>query len=772
LAAHEKGRQLVALAVSPSGSLLASADDYGEIVLWDADAWKSLATLPTQGAVTSLAFAPDGATLIAALKNGQLARVSGLAAKNTLQREIVATARQPEHSSYQAEITSLAYDPHGALLATGGADHRVLLWDAKSFQQLHAFEASAPVLCVAFSADGRHLAAGTEQSNALHVWDVLARQTRATIKGHSKNVRSVAFVGDAEHLWSASEDGQLKAWELSRCRPFETVSVPISIQTTVAFGSDGRTLLIHGEDGAVHQWPFAGQSPPAPWNKDEKATELAFGPDGAFLATWSPAQKLRLWDLADNNLRGEWAVPDKPRLNWPYPGQLLAVARGGGTIAWTQQRGDATPIINVLHVANGKRMIVDLGQQPSLPPIVTSVVLSADGKRMASQHVYETVLWDLSGAQPALGPVLPYLGPETCLAFSPDGEDLAIGSWNNDIRIVAAKTGQLKQRLRGHAGAIYSVAFAQDGTMLVSGSADGTVRLWDAKTGDLHSTFTGHDGPVIAVAISPDRTAVASCSLDQTVRVWRAATPADVSQKNQEEGQSFRRHGEIQMLRGNWEAAGAEWARALDLLPPGTPVWHDTAYRLAFVLAYTGETEKYQALCRRTVRDFQHTTNVQIAERTSTMCLFAGSVQDHELREQAGRFADFALANIDGAIARKQISEWMLAFVQHAKGIAEYRRGNYALALDWFAKSVPGMSKAGNADWVVWCQATDLFFSAMAAHQLGTIEDTRKALAEARRLISTFPRADNTDWLMMDLVRREAEALIEGKKLGYHADRP
>jgi tetratricopeptide (TPR) repeat protein len=214
---------------------------------------------------------------------------------------------------------------------------------------------------------------------------------------------------------------------------------------------------------------------------------------------------------------------------------------------------------------------------------------------------------------------------------------------------------------------------------------------------------------------------------------------------------------------GNWKSAAADLARALDLLAPGSSDWHETAYRLAFLLAGTGETEKYQALCRRTLRDFQETTNVQIAERTSTMCLIAGSAHDPEVREQAARFADFAIAHIDGAIASKAVSEWMLGFVQHAKGIAEYRRGNYAVALDWFAKSVPGMSKAGKADWVVWCQATDLFFSAMAAHQLGKAEDARRWLAEAHRLIATVPRADNTDWLMMDLVRRETEALVAGK---------
>jgi hypothetical protein len=51
----------------------------------------------------------------------------------------------------------------------------------------------------------------------------------------------------------------------------------------------------------------------------------------------------------------------------------------------------------------------------------------------------------------------------------------------------------------------------------------------------------------------------------------------------------------------------------------------------------------------------------------------------------------------------------------------------------------------------------------MAAHQLGKTEDARRWLAEAHRLIDTIPRADNTDWLMVDLVRRETEALITGK---------
>jgi WD40 repeat protein len=240
-------------------------------------------------------------------------------------------------------------------------------------------------------------------------------------------------------------------------------------------------------------------------------------------------------------------------MNWLCPTQLLVVAPGGRAIAWAQQEGDAAPIIVLLNMANGKRTTIDLGQNSAtILPRVTALALSPDGKWMASQHISMTAVWDLNGKHPALSSVSPYFGPDTCLAFSPDSENLAVGNWNNDIRIVAVKTGQLAQRLRGHAGAITGLAFSPDGTTLVSGSEDGTLRLWEPRTGELRSTFTGHGGPVISVAISPDGTAVASCSLDQTVRVWRAATKAEVSQKNQEGGQALKQRGEMLILLGSW----------------------------------------------------------------------------------------------------------------------------------------------------------------------------------------------------------------------------
>jgi WD40 repeat protein/serine/threonine protein kinase len=788
LTAHRKGRRVDAIAVSPSGPLLASADDQGEIVLWDTVTWKPLATLPAQGVTTSaafapvgplrqpvagqgviasLAFAPDGQTLVAAMRSGQLDRVSGWASPQTVKREMAATAKLPDQLPHQAEITSLAYGPDGSLLATGGVDGRVLLWNAKTWQPVHAFEASTPVLCVAFSPDGELLAAGTERTNAVHVWDVPARKLRTTIKGHSLKVRSIAFAGDPSRLWSASVDGQVKVWELSRCQPFETVAVPISPASSVAFGADGRNLFIHGADGIVRQWPWAGQEPPAPWNRGEKVAELAFSADRTVLVGRSPSeQKLRLWDLASGVLRREWTLTSKlsklsdsveyAAFRFVSQCQPLTISGDGRTVAWAEPEGDTGQVIVLLNVATGQQTRVDLRSQADVPAVVRFLALSPDGKRLVSQHAGVTLLWDLSGPQSM---PIPTRANEAgrwwdIVAFSADGKELAVGFGSNEIAIVAAQTGERKCTLRGgHAGFILCLAFAADGRTLVSGSDDGTVRLWDPKTGDLRSTFTGHRDLVTSLAISPDGAAIASCSLDQTVRVWRAATQAEVSQ-DPGYGQDLASRGETQLRAGNWKQAAADLSQALDLLPPGTPDWHEGAYRLAFVLVYLGEVEKYQALCRRTVRDFHNTTNLQLARRTAVMCLFAGTAHDRDILDQAGKLADLA-------IAQDPKSAW----TQHAMGIVAYRRGSYAAALDWFQKSVPGL-RAMNSLGSVPSGATDLLFSAMAAYQLSKTEEARHWLAEAdRRIGGTSPKAfDNTDWLMMDLVRREAEALLAGNK--------
>ena len=67
----------------------------------------------------------------------------------------------------------------------------------------------------------------------------------------------------------------------------------------------------------------------------------------------------------------------------------------------------------------------------------------------------------------------------TSVVMSPDGQYVAAGSINADVRIWDVSTGQLVERLRGHRYNVRSVAFTPDGKGLVSGSLDKTLKFWD-----------------------------------------------------------------------------------------------------------------------------------------------------------------------------------------------------------------------------------------------------------------------------------------------------
>ena len=87
--------------------------------------------------------------------------------------------------------------------------------------------------------------------------------------------------------------------------------------------------------------------------------------------------------------------------------------------------------------------------------------------------------------------------------------------------------------LEGHGNDVRSVAFSPDGNTIASGSYDNTVRLWDAATGAHKQTLEGHRGNVQSVAFSPDGNTIASGSSDYTVRLWKfsgyvSITPAVV----------------------------------------------------------------------------------------------------------------------------------------------------------------------------------------------------------------------------------------------------
>lgn len=111
-----------------------------------------------------------------------------------------------------------------------------------------------------------------------------------------------------------------------------------------------------------------------------------------------------------------------------------------------------------------------------------------------------------------------------CVAVSPDGSLLAVGTTTGEVLIRRADTLTPLFTCLGHADGIRSLAFNFEGDVLASGSEDQTIRLWDASTGHCFNTLLGHDGYVRSISFGPDGSTLASGGDDQTIRLWDIRT--------------------------------------------------------------------------------------------------------------------------------------------------------------------------------------------------------------------------------------------------------
>jgi WD40 repeat protein len=111
------------------------------------------------------------------------------------------------------------------------------------------------------------------------------------------------------------------------------------------------------------------------------------------------------------------------------------------------------------------------------------------------------------------------------MAFSPDGRHLAaaghdgIGPKPFVVKVWDVETGQPVRAHRESTG-IYSISYSPDGQWLALGVQDGNVKIWEARTGQAMVLVGKHDGEVRGLTFRPDGQRLASASRDGTVKVW------------------------------------------------------------------------------------------------------------------------------------------------------------------------------------------------------------------------------------------------------------
>ncbi len=116
-----------------------------------------------------------------------------------------------------------------------------------------------------------------------------------------------------------------------------------------------------------------------------------------------------------------------------------------------------------------------------------------------------------------------HAAPTSCAAVSCDLKSWASGSYDRDVLVWDAASGDVVRSLSGHTGLINAVAWSPDGERVASASSDHSARIWDAAQGVELKVLIGHTDDVNDVRWSPDGMRIATASFDGTVRVWDTA---------------------------------------------------------------------------------------------------------------------------------------------------------------------------------------------------------------------------------------------------------
>jgi serine/threonine-protein kinase len=172
------------------------------------------------------------------------------------------------------------------------------------------------------------------------------------------------------------------------------------------------------------------------------------------------------------------------------------------------------------------------------------------------------------------------------------------------------------------------------------------------------------------------------------------------------------------------------------------------------LLVQSGDLDAYRRLCVRILGQFAATTNPVVAERMAKDCLFVSP--------PASDFPAIARMVETAVAAGPNHQYW--PYFQFVKGLAEYRQGRFASAVDWLQ---PVLGQSGDVYRTVQAHMT----LAMAQHQLNQTEQARATLAKGLEIAEArFPKHGKTgldeqwhDWIIAHVLMREAKALIDGQ---------
>jgi WD40 repeat protein/tRNA A-37 threonylcarbamoyl transferase component Bud32 len=296
LRGHEEA--IVSIGLTSDGRHVASASGDGVTKVWDLATAGGPAPAPINATVRSLVFASDGKSLFALDQGGQFKTIDVATGKELGQRPPLSVPFPIMTGAIAADGKTAAYSD---LLR-----NMISVKDTANAKETHAFKFKGFAYVLAFSPDGKKLACGTgegQRSGTVTLWNLEASQELNKFDNFTHHVKALAFSADGRFLAAGSMDRSAQVFDTmtgERVYRLERASQVLA----VALSRDGQLLAVAAENEvSVHQLPEGKQLLAFP-TYGHRVAQLLFSPDGKRLATGSgPGDTARgsgvkLWDIA------------------------------------------------------------------------------------------------------------------------------------------------------------------------------------------------------------------------------------------------------------------------------------------------------------------------------------------------------------------------------------------------------------------------------------------------------------------------------------------
>jgi len=383
----------------------------GELRVWDADTHEVLLAVKTPRSVRSVAFTPDGKTMVTAEHDG-MARV-----RDAVSGDVRFTLR-----GHKSQTDSVAISADGKIVATTAWDQTIKLWNISTGEEMQTLEGHhSQVFTVAFGGPGGALASGGVDRIA-RIWRPGGREPIHLLRGHEGVVHWLAFAPDGKMLATASWDKTVRLWDADSGAERATLLGHAAPVHCVAFAPDGKTLassagerMIEGAPGEIILWDLVARKARSRLAAKNRVYGVAFSHDGATLAAACWDGSVLLWkedpdaepaaDAANNDFQfvvaaAQPVAGDMPEFKKDYAEDFHPTLKGGKEVQGLEAFGpDKTDC--VMTEPEGLRIVLPPAYPRQRPGtgVITDFGIKGDFEITATFEILHEPGADLPGNQ-------------------------------------------------------------------------------------------------------------------------------------------------------------------------------------------------------------------------------------------------------------------------------------------------------------------------------------------------------------------------------------